>query len=388
MWYMPGHAWTETQHTEGTSCQSTAYLNEMHTTQQTEGTSCQSTAYLNEMHPPPPTDRRYILSKHSLSQWDVPPPPPPNRQKVHLVKVQPISMRCTPPTPQQTEGTSCQSTAYLNEMHPPPQQTEGISCQSTAYLNEMYTPTPQQTEGTSCQSTAYLNEMYTPHPPTDGRYILSKHSLSQWDAPPPNRQKVYLVKVQPISMRCTPPTDRRYILSKHSLSQWDAHPQQTEGISYQNTAYLNEMHTANRQKVYLIKAQPISMRCTPPTDRRYILSKYSLSQWDAHPPNPWHKAVREEDLREKIKMTNKQKAAEWHSKEGGNHLEHNSSRQTTIGGFAAGLHPAVDEQCLSELKWIRRSFRGPISHEPVSQGKQLLIHNGNNRPFLALCFPI
>ena len=52
--------------------------------------------------------------------------------------------------------------------------------------------------------------------------------------------------------------------------------------------------------------------------------------------------------REEIKGTTKQKMARRHNKEGGNHLEQESNRQTTMEGIDGGLHPAVDGQSLGE----------------------------------------
>ena len=52
--------------------------------------------------------------------------------------------------------------------------------------------------------------------------------------------------------------------------------------------------------------------------------------------------------REEIKGTTKQKMARRHNKEGGNHLEQESSRQRTMEGTDGGLHPAVDGQSLGE----------------------------------------
>ena len=46
--------------------------------------------------------------------------------------------------------------------------------------------------------------------------------------------------------------------------------------------------------------------------------------------------------REEIKRTTNQKMARRHNKEGGNHLEQESSRQRTMGGIDGGLHPAMD----------------------------------------------
>ena len=52
--------------------------------------------------------------------------------------------------------------------------------------------------------------------------------------------------------------------------------------------------------------------------------------------------------REEIKRTTKQKMARRHNREGGNHLDWESNRQTTMEDIDGGLHPAVDEQSLDE----------------------------------------
>ena len=52
--------------------------------------------------------------------------------------------------------------------------------------------------------------------------------------------------------------------------------------------------------------------------------------------------------REEIKKTTQQKMAGRHNKEGGNHLEQEINRQTTMGRFDGGLHPAVNGQSLGE----------------------------------------
>ena len=52
--------------------------------------------------------------------------------------------------------------------------------------------------------------------------------------------------------------------------------------------------------------------------------------------------------REEIKRTTKQKMARRHNKEGGNHLDQESNRQTTTEDIDGGLYLAVDEQSLSE----------------------------------------
>ena len=55
-----------------------------------------------------------------------------------------------------------------------------------------------------------------------------------------------------------------------------------------------------------------------------------------------HRVATEE--REEIKRTTKQKMARRHNKEGENHLDHESNRQTTLEDTDGGLHPAVDGQ--------------------------------------------
>ena len=52
--------------------------------------------------------------------------------------------------------------------------------------------------------------------------------------------------------------------------------------------------------------------------------------------------------REEIKRTTKQKMARRHNREGGNHLDQESNRQTTVEDIDGGLHPAVDGQSLDE----------------------------------------
>ena len=56
--------------------------------------------------------------------------------------------------------------------------------------------------------------------------------------------------------------------------------------------------------------------------------------------------------RAKIKRTTKQKVAGLHSKEGGDQLVRDSTRQTTMEGTDGQLHPAVDGRRLSEEKTI------------------------------------
>ena len=51
---------------------------------------------------------------------------------------------------------------------------------------------------------------------------------------------------------------------------------------------------------------------------------------------------------EEVKRTTKQKMARRHNKEGGNHLDQESNRQTTMEDIDGGLHPAVDGQSLDE----------------------------------------
>ena len=59
-----------------------------------------------------------------------------------------------------------------------------------------------------------------------------------------------------------------------------------------------------------------------------------------------HRVATEE--REEIKRTTKQKMARRHNKEGENHLDQESNRQTTMEDIDGGLHPAVDGQSLDE----------------------------------------
>ena len=54
--------------------------------------------------------------------------------------------------------------------------------------------------------------------------------------------------------------------------------------------------------------------------------------------------------REEIKRTTKQKMARRHKREGGNHLEQESSREKTMEDTDGGLHPAMDGQSLGE-RW-------------------------------------
>ena len=52
--------------------------------------------------------------------------------------------------------------------------------------------------------------------------------------------------------------------------------------------------------------------------------------------------------REEIKGTTKQKMARRHNREGGNHLDKEGNRQTTMEDIDGGLHPAVDGQSLDK----------------------------------------
>ena len=52
--------------------------------------------------------------------------------------------------------------------------------------------------------------------------------------------------------------------------------------------------------------------------------------------------------REEIKRMTMQKMARRHNREGGNHLEQESNRQTTMEDIDGGLHPAVDGQSLGD----------------------------------------
>ena len=56
--------------------------------------------------------------------------------------------------------------------------------------------------------------------------------------------------------------------------------------------------------------------------------------------------------REEIKRTTKQKMARRHNREGGNHLNQENNRQTTMEGIDGGLHPAVDRQSLDETRRV------------------------------------
>ena len=51
---------------------------------------------------------------------------------------------------------------------------------------------------------------------------------------------------------------------------------------------------------------------------------------------------------EEIKRTIIQKMARRHNKEGGNHLEQKSNRQSSVEGIDGRLHPAVDGQNVYE----------------------------------------
>ena len=59
-----------------------------------------------------------------------------------------------------------------------------------------------------------------------------------------------------------------------------------------------------------------------------------------------HRVVTKE--MEEIKRTTKQKMARRHNREGGNHLDQEGNRQTTMEDTDGGLHPAVDGQSLDE----------------------------------------
>ena len=54
--------------------------------------------------------------------------------------------------------------------------------------------------------------------------------------------------------------------------------------------------------------------------------------------------------REEIKRTTKQKMARRHNRGGGNHLDQESNRQTTMEDIDRGLHPAVAGQSLDETR--------------------------------------
>ena len=57
--------------------------------------------------------------------------------------------------------------------------------------------------------------------------------------------------------------------------------------------------------------------------------------------------------REEIKRTTKQEMARRHNKEGGNHLDQKSNRQTTTEDKDKGLYPAVDGQSLDERRKMK-----------------------------------
>ena len=79
--------------------------------------------------------------------------------------------------------------------------------------------------------------------------------------------------------------------------------------------------------------------------------------------------------RVKIKGTAHQKMARRHSKEGGNHLKQDTSRQVTMEGTAGaeGLHAAVDGQSLSEVMFSE-SIREQNSDATVLSIVDLLVH--------------
>ena len=72
---------------------------------------------------------------------------------------------------------------------------------------------------------------------------------------------------------------------------------------------------------------------------------YSKNEGQQVDQNLHRVAIKE---REEIKRTAKQKMARRHNKEGGNHLDQESNRQTTMEDTDGGLHPAVDGHSLGE----------------------------------------
>ena len=64
--------------------------------------------------------------------------------------------------------------------------------------------------------------------------------------------------------------------------------------------------------------------------------------------------------RKEIKRMTKQKMARRHNKEGVNHLDQESNRQTTMEGIDGGLHPAVDGQSLEERQ--KKTYRQYRKH--------------------------
>ena len=54
--------------------------------------------------------------------------------------------------------------------------------------------------------------------------------------------------------------------------------------------------------------------------------------------------------REEIKRTIKQKMTRRHNREGANHLDQESNRQTTVEDNDGGPHPAVDGQSQDETR--------------------------------------
>ena len=89
--------------------------------------------------------------------------------------------------------------------------------------------------------------------------------------------------------------------------------------------------------------------------------------------------------KENTKRMTKHKLAGWHSKEGGNHLEQDSIRQTTVEGTDRGLHPLVDEQRLSEVKCSEAlNFTQSIVwfHDKRKRGPFLTTHHLGSRVFV------
>ena len=91
--------------------------------------------------------------------------------------------------------------------------------------------------------------------------------------------------------------------------------------------------------------------------------------------------------REEIKRTTKQKMARRHNKEGGNHLDKEGNRQTTMEDIDGGLHPAVDgqsldeDECFNRLREIVPDSATRIQKTGFDQIiNSFLAVNGKNRP--------
>ena len=76
--------------------------------------------------------------------------------------------------------------------------------------------------------------------------------------------------------------------------------------------------------------------------------------------------------REMIKWVTKENMTSPHSKEGGNPLEQDSIRQTTVKNIDGGLHPAMDWQSPSEEKVNRETSTGDDLSFLYSQIRPLL----------------